>query len=101
VSEKTAQLVDAEVSRVINEAYNRAMETLTLHRTLLDTIAASLLERETLSREDILVLERGEILPPRVDPPTTMPSAPSKPTAVEPEPRRVPPMLGGPEPTPA
>jgi cell division protease FtsH len=101
VSERTAQQVDDEVSRVINEAYNRAMETLTLHRTLLDTIAASLLERETLSREDILVLERGEILPPRVDPPTTMPSAPSKPTAVEPEPRRVPPMLGGPEPTPA
>jgi cell division protease FtsH len=101
VSERTAQQVDDEVSRVINEAYNRAMETLTLHRTLLDTIAASLLERETLSREDILVLEKGEILPPRVDPPTTLPSAPSKPAAVEAEPRRVPPMLGGPEPTPA
>jgi cell division protease FtsH len=101
VSERTAQQVDDEVSRVINEAYNRAMETLTLHRTLLDTIAASLLERETLSREDILVLERGEILPPRQDPPTTMPSAPAKPAAVEAAPRRVPPMLGGPEPTPA
>jgi cell division protease FtsH len=101
VSERTAQQVDDEVSRVINEAYNRAMETLTTHRTLLDSIAASLLERETLSREDILVLEKGEILPPRQDPPTTMPSAPAKPAAVEAEPRRVPPMLGGPEPTPA
>lgn len=100
VSERTAQQVDDEVSRVINEAYNRAMDTVTTHRTLLDTIAASLLERETLSREDILVLERGEILPPRVDPPTTMSPA-AKPVAVQAEPRRVPPMLGGPEPTPA
>ena len=100
VSERTAQQVDDEVSRVINEAYNRAMETLTTHRVLLDTIAASLLERETLTREDILVLERGEILPPRVDPPTTM-SPPAKPVAIEPEVRRVPPLLGGPEPTPA
>jgi cell division protease FtsH len=79
VSERTAQQVDDEVSRVINEAYNRAMDTLTTHRALLDAIAASLLERETLSREDILLLEKGEVLPPR----------------------RVPPLLGGPEPTPA
>ncbi len=101
VSERTAQQVDDEVSRVINEAYNRAMDTLTTHRALLDAIATSLLERETLSREDILLLEKGEALPPRQDPPTTLPSAAAKPAAVESEPRRVPPLLGGPEPTPA
>src|SRR5690606_25192212 len=43
VSERTAQQVDDEVSRVINEAYNRATDTLTTHRELLDRIAAALL----------------------------------------------------------
>ncbi len=100
VSERTAQQVDDEVSRVITEAYNRAADTLTTHRALLEVIANSLLERETLTREDILVLERGEVLPPRQEPPPTLPAAP-KVAVAEPEARRVPPMLGGPEPSPA
>ena len=99
VSERTAQQVDDEVSRVISEAYNRAMDTITKHRDLLDRIAAALLERETLTREDIALLERGEPLPPRQDPPPAMPT-PEK-TAEAVEPRRVPPLLGGPEPSPA
>ncbi|HET8770196.1 MAG TPA: ATP-dependent zinc metalloprotease FtsH [Gemmatimonadaceae bacterium] len=99
VSERTAQQVDDEVSRVINEAYNRATDTLTTHRELLDRIAAALLERETLTREDIGLLEKGEALPPRKDPPSMLP-APEKPAAAT-EPRRVPPLLGGPEPSPA
>jgi len=99
VSERTAQQVDDEVARVINEAYNRATDTLTKHRDLLDRIAAALLERETLTREDIGLLERGEPLPPRIDPPTTMPAA-DKPAGIT-EPRRAPPILGGPEPSPA
>jgi cell division protease FtsH len=99
VSERTAQQVDDEVSRVINEAYNRATDTLTTHRELLERIANALLERETLGREDIAVLERGEQLPPRKDPPTALPA--EKPVgAVEPR-RASPPLLGGPEPSPA
>ena len=100
VSERTAQQVDDEVSRVINEAYNRAMETITAHRDLLDRVAAALLERETLTRDDIALLERNELLPPRQEPPTALPSA-EPPAVGAPEPRRVPPMLGGPEPSPA
>jgi len=99
VSERTAQQVDDEVARVINEAYNRAMDTLTEHRDLLDRIAAALLERETLTREDIALLEKNEPLPPRQDPPTALPAA-EKPVPAA-EPRRVPPLLGGPEPSPA
>ena len=98
VSERTAQQVDDEVSRVINEAYNRAMDTVTAHRDLLERIANALLERETLTRDDIALLEKGEPLPPRVDPPTSLPAA--VPAAVA-EPRRVPPMLGGAEPVTA
>ncbi|MCC7001705.1 MAG: ATP-dependent zinc metalloprotease FtsH [Gemmatimonadaceae bacterium] len=100
VSERTAQQVDDEVSRVINTAYNRAMDTITTHRDLLDRIANALLERETLSREDIAFLERGESLPPRQEPPSMMPA--EKVVAPSPEARRVlPPMIGGPEPSPA
>ena len=99
VSERTAQQVDDEVSRVINEAYNRAMDTLITHRDLLDRVAAALLERETLTRDDIALLEKNEPLPPRSEPPTALPAA-DKP-ALAPEPRRAPPLLGGPEPSPA
>jgi len=100
VSERTAQQVDDEVSRVINEAYNRAMDTVTTHRALLESVAAALLERETLTREDIAILERGETLPARIDPPTTPPVLPAGSPLVEP--RRVPPpIISGPEPSPA
>ncbi len=102
VSERTAQQVDDEVSRVINEAYNRAVDTLTTHRPLLESIAAALLERETLTREDIAYLERGDPLPPRQEPPSMNAAVDKAAAAVkEAEARRLPPMLGGPEPTPA
>ncbi|MHB1297715.1 MAG: ATP-dependent zinc metalloprotease FtsH [Gemmatimonadaceae bacterium] len=100
VSERTAQQVDDEVSRVINEAYNRATDTLTTHRELLERLAMALLERETLTREDIGLLEKGEPLPPRKDPPSMLPT-PEKQSAGAVEPRRTPPLLGGPEPSPA
>src|SRR5689334_9059771 len=100
VSEKTAQLVDTEVKRVIDHAYNRAKAVLTEHLELLHKVAKALLERETLTREDIEVLRRGEQLPPRTP---TMPP-PTAPATLIPslaEPRRVPPIIGGPEPSPA
>ncbi len=99
VSEKTAQLVDAEVSRVIKEAYNRARMALEQNIDLLHSLAKNLLERETLTREDIGMLVQGMILPPRVDPPSnlTPPVVTPPVVAAVPEPRRVsPPLLGGP-----
>ena len=99
VSEKTAQLVDAEVSRVIKDAYQRARTALEENIDLLHSLAKNLLERETLTREDIGLLVKGEILPPRVDPPSSLtPPVVTPPAAVAvPEPKRVaPPLLGGP-----
>jgi len=100
VSEQTAQLVDAEVKRVIDRSYERAKETLTEHIALLHQVAAALLDRETLTREDIEMLSRGEMLPPRTSgaPPTA--SAPVVTPVLEPR-RANPPLLGGPEPSPA
>ena len=100
VSERTAQQVDAEVTRVINEAYQRAKQVLTEHRILLDTIAAALLERETLTRDDFALLIKGDALPPRLPPPSATPEL-APPAAAATEPRRVNPLLGGPEPSPA
>jgi cell division protease FtsH len=101
VSENTAELVDAEVSRVITEAFNRAKNTLTENVDLLHKVAGALLERETLTREDIAVLMRGEQLPPRTPGGATPASIPVTAPPVA-EPRRVnPPLLGGPEPSPA
>jgi cell division protease FtsH len=64
VSERTAQLVDSEVKRLLDQAYDRAREVLTGNRELMEGIALALLERETLDREDIDLLAAGQELPP-------------------------------------
>ncbi len=63
VSEETARLVDHEVKRFLDEAYQRAAETLRQHRDLLESVAAALLERETIDREEIAALAAGRALP--------------------------------------
>jgi cell division protease FtsH len=102
VSEQTAQLVDAEVKRVITNAYDRAKSVLSENIDLLHTMAAALLERETLTAEDIKIMARGEKLPPLPRGGSSLtPSAPPAIPAPVHEPRRNPPLLGGPEPSPA
>jgi cell division protease FtsH len=64
ISESTAQLVDAEVARIIGEAYERARGVLTEHLDLLHRVAGALLERETLSRDDLETMAAGKQLPP-------------------------------------
>jgi cell division protease FtsH len=101
VSERTAQQVDDEVSRVIQEAYARAKAVLIANRPLLESIAANLLERETLTREDFVVLIAGGTLPP-IEPHVNVTSEPIAAPVPIAEPRRTnPPLLGGPEPSPA
>ncbi len=101
VSEKTAQLVDTEVSRLLTESYERAKKTLEDNIDLLHAIAGSLLDRETLTSDDIAILIEGGTLPPRKVPtpagkPTPTPTTP----AAQPKPAK-PPLLGGPEIAPA
>jgi cell division protease FtsH len=52
-SEHTAQLIDEEVRRIVDEMEQRATELLKTNQKNLDTLAANLLERETLYKEDI------------------------------------------------
>jgi cell division protease FtsH len=99
VSERTAQLVDSEVTRVIKEAYARATVVLQENMELLHTVAAALLDRETLTGDDVAILSRGEKLPPRpIAPP---PTAPALPTPVLHPKASKPPLFGGPEVAPA
>ncbi|MEO6058086.1 MAG: ATP-dependent zinc metalloprotease FtsH [Gemmatimonadales bacterium] len=100
ISERTAQMVDDEVKRLVDEAYARATQIIAEHRELLDRIADALLERETIDREDLDRLVKNLPLPPRL-PPTDSPapqaSAPPKPGAA---PARAP-LLGTPPAEPA
>jgi cell division protease FtsH len=72
VSERTAEVVDDEVKRFLDEAYRKATHILTEHRELLERIALTLLDRETIDRDDLERIVRGETLPPR---PTSLPPA--------------------------
>ena len=52
-SEKTAETIDREVRRMVEEAYAKAKELLTSHRDQLDQLATQLYEKEVLFREDL------------------------------------------------
>jgi cell division protease FtsH len=100
VSEKTAELVDAEVKRVLDDALGRARTILEAELPLLHRMAQALLERETLDREDVVLLAAGKDLPPRlmaIPAPAATPRADKERTDV-PERGRV---LGTPPPEPA
>ncbi len=51
-SEETARAIDAEVSRLIAEAFDQATKILTEKRTVLDRIATTLLEKETIEKDE-------------------------------------------------
>src|SRR5215204_1946346 len=95
ISERTAQMVDGEVKRLIDEAYARASSILSENRELLDRIAQALLDRETIDREDLDRLAKNQPLPPRTLPPAEPSAAPASPAAKAPAPSRAP-ILGAP-----
>ena len=64
ISEHTAQQVDQEIKRVLDEAEERARSIVTEHKDLLERIAQALLDRETLDSTEISLLDTGEELPP-------------------------------------
>ncbi|MGH7702932.1 MAG: ATP-dependent zinc metalloprotease FtsH, partial [Gemmatimonadales bacterium] len=100
ISEHTAELVDEEVKRLVDEAYATARTILSRNRELLDRIASTLLDRETIDREDLDLLVQGKPLPPvapvlPLEPPLS--AAPARPEAA---PTRSP-ILGAPPAEPA
>ena len=59
VSEGTADLIDAEVRRIVDEAYQDAESLLKKHYDQLENLAQGLLEYETLNGEEIRIIVEG------------------------------------------
>jgi cell division protease FtsH len=53
LSEETKRVRDAEQARLTDDAYAEALRLLQKHRAALDRVAAALLEKETLNREEL------------------------------------------------
>ncbi len=51
-SEKTAESIDAEVSRLIDDAFKRATDILIKRKETLETLAQTLLEKETIEKDE-------------------------------------------------
>lgn len=58
-AEATAQKVDAEVTRILEEAHQQARTVLTEHRDALERLAQALLQEEMLEREQVLSIIAG------------------------------------------
>jgi cell division protease FtsH len=93
MSNETAQLIDKEIRRVVEEGYSRAKHLLSEHREELETLAKALLEYETLSGDEIkAVLEGGSIDRGSTKGPTIPAAGSSIPKAKRPS------AIGGPAP---
>jgi cell division protease FtsH len=86
ISEATAQKIDAEIHRIIEECYSRAKQILTDHRSDLNVLARGLLEYETLTGDEIVALLKGiaPVRTPYEDPEPQRGQGPSVPQAGRP-----------------
>jgi cell division protease FtsH len=71
VSEQLAQMVDAEVRRLLDVAFEEAKKIISSNLEKLHTLANSLLERETLDSDEITAIFEGRELPPLPEDDTT------------------------------
>ena len=103
VSEATAQVIDREIHDIVMVQYQRARQILMDHHDALERLATALIERETLSAEECLMVIEGKPLPP-LEHPSRQPSAPARGSAGasdSPDERGAqPPLSTGPMPAP-
>ena len=106
-SEHTAQEIDTEVKRIIDEAYARAKQLIDDNRDKLELIAKALLEFETLDGqqvEDLIRTGKMSNPPPpaalTATPPTGAPAGTPVPEPPRPTPPPLEPGLGAPAPAP-
>jgi cell division protease FtsH len=100
-SEKTAELIDEEVKKLLTSLYDEAKNLLARNRGALDRIADALLERETLEGAELQLLIQGKALPPMRQPSSISKTGPP-PERVKVEPSKAFPgeKLPDPEPVP-
>jgi cell division protease FtsH len=76
-SEKTAEMIDEEVKKIIHRNYERTRSLLESHRAQLEAVAKLLLEKEVLSSEEIAAI---------LKPADEAPAAPAAPPQADPQP---------------
>ena len=85
-SEATAEQIDQEVRRLIDDAYQLAKRTLMTNRDKLETIAKALLEYETLDGSQIKeIIDHGRL----INPPPPIGGSPAKQPAPDKPPKQV------------
>jgi len=85
VSEKTANVIDDEVKRLVQAGYDEAKKILTEKLADLHTLAKALLEYETLSGDEIINALKG-VAPNREDTEAKRPAAPAVAVPLTPRP---------------
>ena len=105
-SEKTAQEIDEEVKRIIDEQFRMSRQIIESKRDKLEMIANCLLEYETLEGFQVEEIVRtGKFTPPAptpiMEPPTGAQAATPLPEVVKPLPPKIGPGLGSPAPATA
>jgi cell division protease FtsH len=102
-SEQTAEEIDAEVKRLIDEGNSRAKALIEANRDKLEVVAKALLEYETLEGAQVEeIIRTGKFIPreplPDAAPPAGPASAPALPEASKPTPPPLGAGLGHPAP---
>lgn len=95
-SESTAQLIDAEVKRIVDAGFETARDIIHKYRDKLEIIAQALLEYETLDGVQVAeIIRTGNFTPPpikpgEIDPPTGAQASTPLPEVVKPLPPKLP-----------
>jgi cell division protease FtsH len=100
-SEETAQKIDAEVVRFVDDGYNSARHILESNRPILERIAMALLEREVVDANDIQLMIEGKELPIRVNPNVPPPAKEDVQQVLKPAPGQQPSVAPGERPAQA
>ncbi|KAI1492422.1 peptidase family M41-domain-containing protein [Biscogniauxia mediterranea] len=95
LSSETRAAIESEVQRTLDEAYERARKLLTDHRKELDLLAKALVQYETLNKEEVEKVIRGEPLPDRIAIPKGPMTVPTSSKA--PPPGEIAPPVPGPD----
>jgi cell division protease FtsH len=82
-SEDVARQIDAEIRSIVDGRYQNATDLLTENREILDRISVALLEKETISSEELDRLIAGDPDPKESD--SSEPQPPTAATPVEPD----------------
>ncbi len=65
ISDKTAEAVDHEIKQIIDDAYQKTADVLKQHKKQLKLLSEALIEYETLDKDEIQLVLKGEKIQPK------------------------------------